>query len=72
MKFKLKIQLGNAGMQTIQDIALAVKDVVDRQLTGFTMEYAEVASESPSPTITSLAGQIMDRQGNTVGKWRIG
>jgi hypothetical protein len=53
--FKIEIKIGNAGMQTPGDVAVALRAVA-RAITG--MDWDEV-SDAPS--------RIFDENGNTVG-----
>lgn len=54
--FTVKIKLGNAAMQTAEDIAEALRRLADK------VESADVESDR---------GVVMDLNGNQVGSWEI-
>jgi len=53
--FTLKITLGNEAMQTGSDIARALRDIAD-----------DIADQDQ---MSGTGGNIMDDNGNSVGKW---
>lgn len=55
MKFTLQIKLGNAAMQTSDDIADALRQVAGRHNLATPGEF----------------GAIRDLNGNTVGEWKV-
>lgn len=59
MKFKVEIELGNDAMQTTEDVAGALKDVV-RELTDAVAYVSRNGEEH---------GTIRDGNGNLVGQW---
>lgn len=59
MKFLLEIELGNDGMQTIQDLAWALSE------QGSLLTTASETAPRPE------RWAIHDRNGNTVGKWKV-
>lgn len=58
-KFTLTINLGNEAMQTPQDIAEALREVVRR------LDLHSLQGTEP------ITGKIRDLNGNTVGEWKI-
>jgi hypothetical protein len=54
--FKLEIRLGNAAMQTAEDVAEALRRLADK------VEAADIESDR---------GRVMDLNGNRVGDWEI-
>ncbi len=58
MVFKQEIELGNDAMQTYEDIAKSLEQTAAKLRT-----YAKVT--------VGESGRIMDRNGNSVGRWRI-
>ena len=66
MKFTLNIELGNAEMLTIYDVACALRKTADR-LDGLPPN-AEPSELDPF----DRKGGIRDENGNTVGKWQFG
>jgi hypothetical protein len=55
MKFTLTIELGNEAMQSHEDIARALEDVIERLRLATHVEN----------------GSIRDDNGNTVGRWGV-
>lgn len=60
MKFLLEIELGNEGMQTGEDIRLALENAAERWNQGTVTEPQDLGD-----------GRIFDTNGNTVGKWEV-
>ena len=56
MKFTLKIELGNAAMQTMDEIKEAIK---------------ESLSNSGGDALKGIYHSIRDANGNIVGKWEV-
>jgi hypothetical protein len=57
MKFKLKIELGNAEMTSFSDVAGALTELANR-VRGFRLELGD-------------NGGLRDINGNTVGAWKV-
>jgi hypothetical protein len=57
MQFKLSIKLGNAAMETAQDVANALRRVVVK-VDGIS-----------DPSLLDRGGRITDENGNGVGTW---
>jgi hypothetical protein len=61
MEFVLRIKLENDAMQDQHDVASALRKVADR--------LNKYVSSNFGPYC--LEGKIMDRNGNSVGKWEV-
>lgn len=57
MKFTLEVELGNAAMQTLEDVSSAIH--------GIGLDGETVAAR------VGEGGRIRDLNGNTVGKWEV-
>lgn len=61
--FTLTIRLGNAAMQTGEDIADALRNAADKLADGYGMDYLD--------EWTGLGAAVYDANGNKVGRWGI-
>jgi hypothetical protein len=59
MKFTLNIELGNEAMETVRDVAEAIEASLAR-FSNFNLTMRD-----------GVFGQIVDANGNTVGRWEV-
>ncbi len=60
MKFRIEIEMGNAAMSTVEDVARALEVTAQKLRT-----YAD-------PAHVGEGGRVVDENGNGVGDWRFG